>query len=104
MSELVVSIIMGILSMMATVFCVFLAVKINANQRKSDKRSEDRAKEGQLMLRMVHAVGQLTVGTALAVKSGKLNGELDEGLEALAACERDYIDFMERVAMSSLRK
>lgn len=101
---MIASIIISVLSIAATICCVFLAAKIHSSQKKANKRADERAEEGELMLRMVHAVGQLTVGTALALKHGKTNGELDDGLEELAACEKDYTNFMERVAMSTLRK
>ena len=56
------------------------------------------------MMDMIHANMQLSIGTAMAIKNGKANGEMKEGLEAVSECDRKYSDFLQEVTSSELSK
>lgn len=100
---------------LANVLCAFIAAVaaiISAvvsttntiRHKEAEKRAELRSREGRLMMDMIHANMQLSIGTAMAIKNGKANGEMKEGLEAVSECDRKYSDFLQEVTSSELSK
>lgn len=70
-----------------------------AKERKeAEKRAEIRARESRLSMDMMYATSKLCIGTALAIKRGRANGELDEGLEMVDRAVEQYEDFLKDVA------
>jgi len=100
-----------VLSAVSAVVCSYLAYKSNkeykANERdrmRTEKRAEERRKESLLSLQLMSANCSLTVGTALAVKRGKANGELEQGLKDVEDAMRAYQEFHEKIAVEHLSK
>ena len=56
------------------------------------------------MLDMIYAGMQLSIGTAMAIKNGKSNGEMAAGLEAVNKCSERYSQFIEEIAFDHLIK
>ena len=100
---MVLAVICTIISSITTILCVYLAARNNKYQKKVLQLAAQRAEEGTLMLAMIHSIGKLSVGTALAIKNDKSNGELEEGLNAVEDCQKSYALFMENIAMVTLR-
>ena len=73
-----------------------------AQRERVEARAAQRAKEGRLQLAMIHAVGKLTVGVAMALKRGHCNGEVEDGLEAVQKADTEYAAFLESVAVEHL--
>jgi len=94
----------AVVAALSMIACAYITTGNKKYQKKAETRAEARAKEGQLMLGMIHAIGKLTVGTALAIKNNHCNGELEEGLQAVSDCESSYAVFIEEIAMAHLRK
>ena len=78
-----------VFSGLVAVLCVYLTARNEKYQKKAEQRAKQRSKEGNLMLSMVHAIAKLSVGNALALKRGVVNGELEEGLAAVEDAKRN---------------
>jgi uncharacterized membrane protein len=59
----------------------------------AEKRHQIRQAESILSMKLLYATGKLSEATALAVKRGYANGEIDEGLELFTKAEEKYKDF-----------
>lgn len=93
----------------ATITCAIIAFTSNRQARvtkeekeRNEKRSKRRLIESRLSLELMNANCALTVGTALAVKRGHANGELDEGLKQVEAARKKYMDFLKEVAIEDV--
>lgn len=100
-----------LISSTATIVCSILAYISNkehkqaqAERERTKKSSEQHAKENLLLLKLIHADCSLTVGTALAIKRGKCNGELEQGLRDVESAMNAYDDFHDEIAMNNLHK
>lgn len=96
-------------SSLATVVCAVIAYqgKLEAKTAKeerdrAEKRATRRLQESRLSLKLLNANCALTVGTALAVKRGHANGELDDGLKQVAEAQKEYNDFIQAVALEDV--
>lgn len=106
-----IAVITALISGVATVICALIAHNNRVeNERRAaldeanEKRSELRAKEGRLQLRLIAADMALTVGLADALKTGKCNGNLDHPLEEVKAAQAEYQSFLEGLALDNIRK
>lgn len=97
-------IICAAISALAALSCTFVSVRSSKNQKRADKRAELRASESRLMLDMINANSKLTIGTAVAIKNGKSNGEIEKGLQAVKECEDKYEKFLQEIAIQHLTK
>lgn len=72
--------------------------KIDKSSRDSEKRAAEREaarmKENVLILQGIHATGQLSSSTAIALKNGKCNGETEKALSRYAEFERDLDNYL----------
>ena len=96
-----------ICAMIAAVAGILSAVVTTRNTRHNkdmEKLSELRSVESRLMLDMIHANMKLSVGTAMAIKNGRANGELSDGLEAVRECDEKYSEFLQEIAITQLTK
>jgi len=74
-------------------------------QRRQKRRDEDmerhtaaRKREAHLSLEMQMATAKLAYAVAMAMKRGKPNGEVEEGIEAYDAAKKNYIEFLNEQA------
>ena len=92
--------------LLPSVFTGLLMFYWQRRQGKKDEESRHRAdirkKEMQLTMQMQNAVMELSVGTALAVKNGKANGEMEEGLDACGKAKKAYYTFINRQAIDNI--
>ena len=100
-----------ILSASATIICGILAYisqkehkAAEINRKKEEQRAEERRKESLLLMKLIHADCSLTVGTALAIKRGKANGELEQGLKDVEEAMDAYNNFHDAIAVNHLSK
>ena len=68
------------------------------------KQEEARRQEFMLSMEMNLASAKLTKAVAIAYKRGRLNGELDEGLEAFEVAKGNYLKFLNAQAGEYLAK
>lgn len=88
----------------STIICAVIAHQAEKRGRLEDTRAEQRAKEGRLQLKMAEANNKLTIGIAIALKTGHANGEVEAGLKAVEEAQDDYRQFLEGLAVDELRK
>jgi hypothetical protein len=80
---------------------------VETRQRKkkdaeADARAEIRAEESRLAMKLMSANTSLTIATAIAVKEQKTNGKMETALEEAAKAQREYYDFINRVASAQI--
>ena len=100
-----------IVSAIASIICAIVAglfAREKKGQTEIEKRADElearRAEEAKLQLKMINANSKLTVGVAKALKNGHCNGEVEEGLHAVQEVDADYTQFLEEIALGTLRK
>lgn len=78
-------------------------------QRKQDRRDKDNAecvearrKESLLSLDMTMAAADLSYATAIALKRGHANGEVEDGVKTYEKAKESYRKFMDEQATKSL--
>lgn len=69
-----------------------------------DHRAELRKTESLLALKMQFANGKLTYAVAMAMKRGKPNGEVEEGIKAYEAAKAEYNKFINETHQEILNK
>lgn len=92
------------ISAAATIICAYLAYANEKRGKREDARAEQRAKEGRLQLRMLDANSRLTIGVAKALKSGHSNGEVEAGMQAVQDAQKEYVSFLEGIAIDQIKK
>lgn len=106
-TEVICTIITGVVG----IICAAMAAQSSKREKKAkeetervDRRAEQRAKEGRLQLAMINANCQLTVGVAMALKRGKCNGEVEQGLAAIEKTTKEYEQFLEGIAIEHITR
>lgn len=78
----------------------------NRRQRHRDAQMDQRAaarkQETLLALDLQMATAKLAFANAMAIKRGKPNGEIEEGVEAFEAAKKRYLAFLNDQAASHL--
>lgn len=67
-----------------------------------DARSEARKRETLLALDLQMATAKLSFATAMAIKRGNPNGEIEEGVDAFENAKKRYLEFLNEQAASHL--
>lgn len=83
---------------------VIIVAVIGTNVKHSESLAKERAEESLLLLKLMNANCDLTVGTAMALKSGHCNGEMEKGLETVKAAQSEYEAFHARLVITQLSK
>ena len=78
--------------------------RATALAEKMTARSERRAEESRLSMQMMSATLQLSVVTANALTGGHNNGNVQAAKEAAEKAEREYQEFLQRVAATAINK
>lgn len=82
---------------------VKLQKKIQEENAKMERRAEQRKQESLLAMELSHANTQLTIGVAMAVKTGHANGEIEHGLELVNTASGKYSAFIREMANEHLQ-
>lgn len=99
-----IEIICAAIAAAATIICAYIAAQGKKRDKMEETRAEQRAKEGQLQLKMLDANSKLTIGVAMALKHGYANGEIEAGLKAVKDAQTEYVNFLEGVAIDQIKK
>lgn len=67
-----------------------------------DARSEARKRETLLALDLQMATAKLAFANAMAIKRGRPNGEIEEGVTAFEAAKKRYLEFLNEQATNHL--
>ena len=83
----------------------FMAL-FNRAQKKRDEitaaRAEARKAESLLSLDMQMATAKMAYATAMAIKRGHANGEVEDGVAAYECAKKRYVDFLNQQAAEHL--
>ena len=87
-----------ILTSLATVISgllLFIVQQSLKRQREAgDRRDDTKAKENVLILRSLNALGRLTMANSLALRDGKINGEMSAALNEYEDVEREMYEYL----------
>jgi hypothetical protein len=72
----------------------FLQKHIKKREQTDEERDKAKAKESVLILKSIHSVGSLTEATAIALKRGESNGEMDDALEEYERMDAEMYDYL----------
>ena len=85
-------------AVLPSIFVAVILAYYNKKQSKKDKAIEDRAdmrkKESLLLLKMMFANGKLAYATAMALKRGKANGEVEDAERSYKEAVSAYNNFV----------
>lgn len=73
-----------------------------ARDKKADELAEARKTESLLSLEMQMATAKMAYATAIALKRGYANGEVEEGVAAYDEARKKYLSFLNRQAKDHL--
>lgn len=85
-----------------TIVVAYIQYQASKDRKVSEERAKIRARESRLSMDMMYATSKLCVGTALALKRGHANGELDDGLEMVDRAADKYQEFLREVASGQI--
>ena len=95
-----------ILSMSQTFIISMLVYFLQRKQKRRDYRleskSEKRTKESLLLLELNMACARLSYAVAVAIKNKRVNGEVEEGIEAYEEAKEKYFKFLNEQAKDHL--
>lgn len=84
-----------------------LVFYLQRGQNKSDNQKEEheqaRKEESLLMLELVMASAKLSYACAMALKRGKANGEVEEGVKSYEEAKSKYYHFLNEQAKEHLQ-
>lgn len=78
--------------------------KQSKRDKERDKIEDARRDESLLALELQMATAKLSYATAMALKRGQANGEVEEGIAAYEEAKTKYYAFLNRQAMEHIRK
>lgn len=66
------------------------------------KMTEEQRRESVLQIELIMATAKLSYAVAMAIKRGKANGEVEEGLIAYEKATKRYDEFLKEIAAEHL--
>ncbi|MCD8106861.1 MAG: hypothetical protein LUE20_02715 [Oscillospiraceae bacterium] len=102
-----VNIICALITAAATIICAVVAAQENKllkAKRQEENLAKKRTEEARLQMQMIAANSDLTVGIALALQSGRANGEVEKGLAAVKSANSKYTKFLEDLALDTINQ
>lgn len=90
-----IAIIISILgSIFSGIILFFVESYFKKQEEKEKERANSRAKENVLIIKSNDAVGKLTYANSIAIRDGKSNGELREGINAYNEVKNDMYEYL----------
>lgn len=68
--------------------------KLTRAEEKNNEREKERQQETELILKGIKAAGELSLATAIALKRGHANGEVEKGIESFESFNKDMENFL----------
>jgi hypothetical protein len=91
MTAIIISILASIVSGMVL---FFLQRFFKRQEKKDNERSKTRIKENVLILKSIDAIGKLTYANTIAIRDGKVNGEITDSLQAYNEVKEEMYDYL----------
>jgi hypothetical protein len=73
--------------------------KEKEKEAESNARAEARKQENLLTMRMIKAIGKLSYANSVAIKEGKVNGEMEEALIYYKDASDEMTEFLQEQAI-----
>ncbi|WP_409969634.1 hypothetical protein RFF05_06910 [Bengtsoniella intestinalis] len=89
-------------SLIVALFMAAFTRRQAARDKATDERAEARKKESLLALEMQMATAKMSYATAVALKRGYANGEVEEGVAAYDEARKKYFHFLNEQATDHL--
>lgn len=89
-------------SLLVSIIMAVINTRWKKREKELDERAEARKKESLLSLELLMAVGKMSSATAIAVKRGHANGEVEEAMEAFSQAKGKYLNFLNEQATDHL--
>jgi hypothetical protein len=84
----------GIGGLITSVIMIFINLFIKKQVTEMEKRGDIRIQENYIMMRYMQSLGSLTYATGIAVKDGRVNGEMTEAIENFRDAKEDLDCFL----------
>lgn len=81
-------------SIIAAVIVYRVNKKADSRYNEAQKQHDERVQAERLSMEMQLATAELSFATAMAIKRGKANGEVEAGIAAYEKAKKDYFDFI----------
>lgn len=87
-----------IISALSSIFSGLVLFFVKNFFKKQEKRESERsitsAKENILILKSIDAIGKLTYANTIAIRDGKVNGEITDSLQAYNEVKEEMYDYL----------
>lgn len=97
-----------LLPALPSIVAAVIAYRINkkSDQRhvEAEKRHDERVKAERLSMEMQLATADLSFATAMAIKRGKANGEVEAGIASYEKAKKDYFNFINSKYVEDITK
>jgi len=81
-------------SIISGVVLLFVKRFFQSRDQKDEERRRDAQKESILILKSIDAVGKLTYANAVAIRDGKTNGEMKQGVDAYHSVQDEMYSYL----------
>ena len=91
----VIAVILTVGTSVASGMVLFLVQRfLTRQQKKEEARDAAKAKETELLFRLLNALGKLSVANSIALRDGKMNGGLTTALAEFEKTERQMYEYL----------
>ncbi len=91
-------------SIIAAVIVYRVNKKADLRYNEAQKQHDERVKAERLSMEMQLATADLSYATAMAIKRGKANGEVEAGIASYEKAKKDYFDFINSKYVEDITK
>lgn len=91
-------------SIIAAVIAYRINKKADTRYNEAQKQHDERVKAERLSMEMQLATADLSYATAMAIKRGKANGEVEAGIASYEKAKKDYFDFINKKYLEDITK
>jgi ABC-type transport system involved in cytochrome bd biosynthesis fused ATPase/permease subunit len=93
-----------VVTVVASLLLFFAQRHFKRAEESSEKAEERRAEQQMLILQTVQAIGELTMASAIAVKNGHTNGEMQKAMDHFNEVDKELNKFLIRTAARKTAK
>jgi hypothetical protein len=94
MNNLITIILTSLATVISGLLLFIVQQSLKRQREASDRRDDAKAKENVLILRSLNALGRLTMANSLALRDGKINGEMSAALNEYEDVEREMYEYL----------
>lgn len=93
--ESIVTLVLSIVATIISSLAIYIIKRHFIKKEQVDKQArEEREKENILILRSINAIGKLTLANSIALKDGKVNGEMSSALKEYEKVEKELYNYL----------